>query len=92
VRELRTSLGWQPALAGVENSHNPAVVSEKIGNFSRTLPRKFRRKTWCWIIFKISMNAISISVRLRIFSNFFKKWRALPKGLGQKSRVYASAP
>ena len=54
-------------------------VSEKILSFSRTLPRQFRRKTWCWIIFKISMNAISISVRLRIFSNFFKKSRALPE-------------
>jgi len=25
------------------------------------------------------MNAISVSVQLRIFSNFFKKWRALPE-------------
>jgi hypothetical protein len=43
VRELRTSPGWQPALAGVENSHNPAVVSEKwklFENFAPAVPEK----------------------------------------------------
>jgi hypothetical protein len=44
-------------------------------NFAPAVPEKNLVPDY----FKIPMNAICVSVRLRIFPNFFKKWRALPE-------------